>query len=93
MTFLILIAAFAAPFSLLIVWGAGAHAQQNKPDCEEELSPASLCAHLKRIAAAGRVRGLGRIRGLRPQVRAPVSYTHLDVYKRQSEACCCGRTG
>ena len=70
MTFLILIAAFAAPFSLLIVWGAGAHAQQNKPDCEEELSPASLCAHLKRIAAAGRVRGLGRIRGLRPQVRA-----------------------
>lgn len=70
MTFLSLIAAFAALFSLLFLCAAVAHAQPNKPDCEEELSPASLCAHLKRIAAAGHVRGLGRIRGLRPRVRA-----------------------
>lgn len=70
MTFLSLIAAFAALFSLLFLCAAVAHAQPNKPDCDEELSPASLCAHLKRIAAAGHVRGLGRIRGLRPRVRA-----------------------
>ena len=69
MTFLSLTALSCGLLCLLGALPRRARAGAQSMPCEEELSPAALSTHLRRIAASGHVRGLGTLRGIKRDVR------------------------